>query len=57
MLWSTIGRLIEERAITRLASASAPVGSTRMSFMCLERTDIALEQIVARRPLTAMIGP
>ena len=57
MLWSTIGRLTEERAIARLASASAPVGRTRMSFMCLERTDIALGQTVAREPLTAMIGP
>jgi hypothetical protein len=28
-----------------------------MSFICLERTDIALEQTVARRPLTAIIGP
>ncbi len=57
MLWSTIGRLTEERAIARLASASAPVGSTRMSFMCLEDTDIPLGQTVARRPITAMIGP
>ncbi len=57
MLWSTIGRLTEERAMARPASASAPVGSTRMSFMCLEYTDIALEQTVARRPITAMIGP
>ena len=43
--------------MARLASASAPEGSTRMSFMRLEHTDIALEQKVARWPLTAMIGP
>jgi len=34
-----------------------PVGSMRMSFMCLERTDTAVWQTVAREPQTAMIGP
>ena len=34
-----------------------PVGRTRMSFMCLERTDTAVRQTVAREPQTAMIGP
>ena len=43
--------------MARLASASAPVGRTRMSFMCLKRTEIAVRQTVAREPHTAMIGP
>ena len=57
MLWSTIGRLTEDRAMARLASAIGPVGSTRMSFMFLEHTGTALDQTVALRPLTAMIAP
>ena len=57
MLWSTIDQLTEDRAVARLESASAPVGRTRMSFMCLERRDTAVWQTVAREPQTAMIGP